>query len=43
MMVTLSWNAQADDDVDLHVIDPYGNEYYYDAKSYKSYPESDAS
>ena len=39
ILVTISWGGQRGDDVDLHIIDPYGNEYYFAGRSY---PESDA-
>ena len=32
LLVTISWSD--DDDVDLHVVDPAGNEFYYAAKSH---------
>lgn len=37
-VVVISWST-SEDDVDLHVIDPRGNEYYYEARSF---PGSDA-
>ena len=39
ILVTISWGGQPGDDVDLHVIDPYGNEYYFGRRTH---PESDA-
>ena len=39
MLVTISWNGRRGDDVDLHVVDPNGREYYF---SQRSYPGSDA-
>ena len=39
MLVTISWNGRQGDDVDLHVVDPNGREYYF---SQRSYPGSDA-
>ena len=39
ILVTISWDGGRGDDVDLHVIDPHGNEYYYGARSHL---ESDA-
>lgn len=39
MIVTISWGGQSGDDVDLHVVDPNGREYYF---SQRSYPGSDA-
>ncbi len=33
ILIVISWGSA--DDVDLHVIDPRGNEYYYDARSYR--------
>ena len=39
ILVTISWGGQRGDDVDLHIIDPYGNEYYFAGRSY---PDSDA-
>ncbi len=33
VVVVISWTT-ADDDVDLHVVDPAGNEYYYAARSF---------
>ena len=37
VLVVISWNTE--DDVDLHVIDPQGNEFYY---SQRTYPGSEA-
>ena len=37
VLVVISWNTE--DDVDLHVIDPQGNEFYY---SQRAYPGSEA-
>ena len=39
MLVTISWDGVRGDDVDLHVIDPNGNEYYF---ARRTYPTSDA-
>ena len=39
LMVTISWGGQEGDDVDLHVVDPNGNEYYFGARTH---PGSDA-
>ena len=32
LLVTISW--QGEDDVDLHIVDPRGNEYFYSARSH---------
>ena len=32
LLVTISWDG--DDDVDLHVVDPLGNEFYYEARTH---------
>ena len=32
LLVTISW--QGEDDVDLHIVDPRGNEYFYNARSH---------
>ena len=39
LLVTISWNGDEGDDVDLHVVDPNGNEYYF---ANRTYPASDA-
>ena len=39
LLVTVSWDGDQGDDVDLHVIDPNGNEYYF---GNRTYPDSDA-
>lgn len=39
LLVTISWNGIRGDDVDLHVVDPNGNEYYF---ANRTYPASDA-
>ena len=39
ILVTISWDGIRGDDVDLHVIDPNGNEYYF---GNRTYPASDA-
>ena len=39
LLVTVSWDGDEGDDVDLHVIDPNGNEYYF---GNRTYPDSDA-
>ena len=39
LLVTISWDGERDDDVDMHVVDPNGNEYYYGARTH---PGSDA-
>ena len=36
LLVTISWDR--DDDVDLHIVDPRGNEYYYAARRYAGSP-----
>ena len=36
LLVTVSWDR--DDDVDLHVVDPHGNEYYYAARRHPGSP-----
>ncbi len=37
IVVIISWSSQGDD-VDLHVVDPLGREYYYDAISFPNSP-----
>lgn len=37
IVVIISWSAQGDD-VDLHVVDPLGREYYYDATAFPNSP-----
>lgn len=32
LLITISWEGQ--DDVDLHIVDPLGNEFYYDARAH---------
>ena len=32
LLVTISWEGE--DDVDLHIVDPLGNEFYYDARTH---------
>ena len=32
LLVTISWKGK--DDVDLHIVDPLGNEFYYDARTH---------
>ena len=39
LLVTISWDGDEGDDVDLHVVDPNGNEYYY---ANRTHPASDA-
>lgn len=39
LLVTVSWDGDQGDDVDLHVIDPNGNEYYF---GNRTYPDSEA-
>ena len=39
LLVTISWGGVRGDDVDMHVVDPNGNEYYYGAREH---PRSDA-
>ena len=39
ILVTISWDGNRGDDVDMHVVDPNGNEYFYNARTY---PGSDA-
>ena len=34
LLVTISWNGRQGDDVDLHIVDPYGNEYYFGARTH---------
>lgn len=36
LLVTISWSR--DDDVDLHIVDPRGNRYYYGARHYPGSP-----
>ena len=39
LLVTISWNGVRGDDVDMHVVDPNGNEYFYGDREH---PGSDA-
>ena len=34
LLVTISWNGGRGDDVDLHIVDPNGNEYYFGARTH---------
>ena len=34
LLVTISWNGGRGDDVDLHIVDPRGNEYYFGARTH---------
>ena len=36
LLITISWSR--DDDVDLHIVDPQGNRYYYGARQYPGSP-----
>ena len=36
MLVLVSWGSS--DDVDLHIIDPHGNEFYYNDKNHSGTP-----
>ena len=38
LFVTISWQGTIGDDVDLHVVDPSGNEYYWAERSYTGNP-----